>query len=74
MTNEQIETYYTELKNGKMPPIIGQALIKDKWVNVEFIERTIVKENLQRVISRDEQNRRVTTFVSPEHIRYNSKK
>jgi len=71
MTNQQIRDYYTAIRLKEKKKKIGQAFIQNKWKDVEFIERTVVRENFTRVIHRDEQNRRITSFVRPDEFFFN---
>lgn len=67
--NKQTEEYYKGLFEGKQPVVVGQAFVRGEWKNLELIDETRVEsERIIRVIWRDEQHRRVTSFLSPNDV------
>ncbi len=50
--------------------VIGRAFVRGQWKDVELIDESKVDLLQQvRVVWRDEQNRRVTTCVSPTYVK-----
>jgi hypothetical protein len=50
--------------------VIGSAFVRGQWKDVELIDESKVDlVQRVRVIWRDEQNRRVTSFVSPSEVK-----
>ena len=48
----------------------GSAFVRGQWKKVELVDKNMLRtEKLVRVIWRDEQNRRVTSFVAPDEIK-----
>jgi hypothetical protein len=68
--DKQTEDYYKAIINRQKPVVIGSAFVNGEWKDIELIDESrLESQGVVRVMSRDEQDRRVTYFVAPDDVK-----